>query len=683
MPAAPLSTPPSIALRVVFAGVGSAAAALALAIALRHPLSASAMVGAGLAWAIVIAIKPQSWLLLIPAVLPLANLSPWTGWVVVEELDLFVLATVAAAYLRIALRSGAWPPKLSPLARLAICAFVMTTAGALWRGWHDAMPTSLHLFNGHMDALNGLRVAKSGLFSLLLFPLMRRACFEDESRAFRLFALGMVAGALVALLGLLWERVAFPGLLDLRTPYRTAGLYWEMHVGGATVDAYVVVTTPFVAWALWAARSRAAWGLAALLALLWAYVALTTFARGAYLGLATGLVALGVLLPLDERTARWRSASGAIAYGIGAALLLYLVLDEWGTSTALLALLVLGVAWALVWRRAATRRQRTLGAGLLALALLFEAVLMFGPDGFMSHRSAAAARDAASRTEHWVRGLALLDSPAAWLLGIGLGRLPARYDRDVPGGEVPGNATWQGSAPQAGHARLEGPRSREELAGRHGLTQRVTPHARYTVRLDWRAERPARLLVRVCESHLLYVRSCQWATLRHPGGDGISWRRVEVPLRGPPLSKGPTVWAPRQTVLTLSVLDVGAAIEVDNVELRDADAAPLLGNGDFSRGFAHWLPAAQTYFAPWHIDNLYLELLIERGFVSTMIVLAIAFVGVARCVRAARAGDADAAFIAAALLGLLALGFLSSVLDSPRTALICVLLLMWCALRVK
>jgi hypothetical protein len=256
-----------------------------------------------------------------------------------------------------------------------------------------------------------------------------------------------------------------------------------------------------------------------------------------------------------------------------------------------------------------------------------------------------------------------------WLGGIGLGRLPARYDRDVPYGETPGRAVWQGTA-AGGHARIEGPRSREELAGRHGLTQRVAPHNRYTIRLDWRSDNATRLLVRVCESHLLYVRACQWTTLRSPGGDGLAWRSVEAPMRGPRLSAGPIAWAPRQTVLTLSVLDAGASMDLDNVQLRGANAEPLLDNGDFARGFAHWLPAAQSYFVPWHIDNLYLELLIERGIVGAGVVLALVAVALRSAVTTAGADDEVAPFLSATVASMLTLGLLSSVQDVPRVALL-------------
>ena len=168
---------------------------------------------------------------------------------------------------------------------------------------------------------------------------------------------------------------------------------------------------------------------------------------------------------------------------------------------------------------------------------------------------------------------------------------------------------------EAGFVRIDGPRSRPVLGGRHGLTQRVPLLGAYRMSLDLRAERPADILVRVCESHLLYDRACQSAFFRVlPTPGGAEWQRRQFNLSGPPLHAG--VWfAPRQGVLTLSVLGAGSSVDIDNVVLESAGGQRLLANGDFSADLAQWLPAAQSYFLPWHIDNLFLELLIERGLV--------------------------------------------------------------------
>ena len=443
----------------------------------------------------------------------------------------------------------------------------------------------------------------------------------------------------------------------------------------------MVLCTPFVAWALWAARGKWLWTAAALFAVLWGYVCLTTFSRGAYLGVAVALLVLGLQLPV-EHGARWWPAARAVAFVVGAAVLLALVLDGWGYGAAALALVALGAAFWLRWRGHATRRHRTLAVGLLALALIFEAVVVAGPDSFMSSRMAKSSLDYESRTTHWHRGINLLDGASDWLWGLGLGRLPAHYDRYAPRGEFSGSVQWQGGGDEAGHVRIAGPRTYPGLGGRYGLTQRVPLREAYGIRFDVRAERPADMLVRVCEAHLLYDRACQIAFVRIAPADGAAWQKREVTLHGPPLSPG-RWYAPRQGVLTLSVLNVGATVALDNVVLETKREPQLLTNGDFASGLAHWLPAAQTYFVPWHIDNLYLELLIERGAVAAMGLLLLTGSVLWRLLRQVDVGDTNAPFIAASLCGVLCVGLVSSVLDVPRAALLLALLLVLGSLRVK
>jgi len=647
------------------------AAAAALFVAAHHPIAPAAASAGAVAWVLVAWRWPRAWLFVVPAALPVLGFAPWTGWIGIDEFDLLLLATLAAGHARLAWHADERAPPLDRAARVAVAALLATTLIGLARGLADAGGARLDWFQGYTEPLNSLRVAKSLLFALALLPLVRAAAEAGREAAFRRLAAGVLVGAALVVLAVLWERLAYTGLFDMTQPYRTTALFWEMHVGGAAIDAYIVLATPFVVWALWAAPNRWLWAAAAGFALLWAYAGLTTFARGAYLGAAVGLLVLGLLLPVT-RAPRWWLAARGVACVVGAALLLALVLDEWGHGAAVLALAALAGALWLAWRGRDNRRHRSLAIGLLVLALVFEAVLVVGPETFMSQRAKHSARDYQSRTAHWARGLALLDTPADALFGLGLGRLPAHYDRDAPGGEFPGSVQWVPRGDD-GHVRIAGPRTRAVLGGRHGLTQRVPPLAAYRLRFDLRHRGTVELAATVCESHLLYVRACQGAWTRVAAGDGVAWRTIELPLRGPPLSPG--AWfAPRQAVLAISVIDAGGVAELDRIALSSRDGTTLLENGDFARGMAHWWPSARTYYVPWHIDNLVLELLIERGLVGLLAILAIGAAVMRRIGRADGADEPAAAFIAAALCGVLALGLLSSVFDAPRVALLALLL---------
>jgi hypothetical protein len=66
-----------------------------------------------------------------------------------------------------------------------------------------------------------------------------------------------------------------------------------MHVGGAAIDVYLAMAAPFAAWAVVTAKSRVGWAAAAGLALLTGHACLTTFSRGAYVGVAAPLVLVG------------------------------------------------------------------------------------------------------------------------------------------------------------------------------------------------------------------------------------------------------------------------------------------------------------------------------------------------------------------------------------------------------
>ncbi|TCU96174.1 hypothetical protein [Roseateles saccharophilus] len=121
------------------------------------------------------------------------------------------------------------------------------------------------------------------------------------------FARGLLLGLVLALLGgaaaALWERMAYTGLLDFSTDYRTTALFWEMHVGGAALDGFLVLTLPFALLALLRTRSPLNFGIGLVIVLLAAYAVLTTFSRGVYLALPLALVPMVLLADAQRRRA--------------------------------------------------------------------------------------------------------------------------------------------------------------------------------------------------------------------------------------------------------------------------------------------------------------------------------------------------------------------------------------------
>ena len=669
---------------------GLLVALLALAVgaglAWHHPLAPVVALYAFLLWCAAVAWWPGIWLFIVPAALPLLNFAPWTGWVVFEEFDLLLLGVAAGAYARLAFATRATREKPAPTPRDR-AAFVVLAAlfgalgvASLVRGVWAAGDVSFGWFQGYADPLNSWRVFKSLLYAALVWPLLRREIGIGAAAAARRLASGMLVGLAVVALAVAWERMVYPGLWNFTSAYRTTALFWEMHVGGGAIDAYLALATPFVAWALWSSRSPLRWVAAAALALLTGYACLTTFSRGVYAAVAGSLALLGLLLA-GQRVDGEMRASALRALWTGVLLLctaacLALAFDAWRYAGAGTVLLGLGLVPLVLKRWMPPIRWRPAAALALALALALEVVAVLGLGSYMRERMAASDHDMGSRLMHWRNGLGLMRGPADWILGIGLGRLPAAYARAVPGQEFPGDVQFvrSGTGQGSGSVRVFGPKTQSDLHGLLALTQRVAlrPVLPYRVAFDVRAAAKADVYLRLCEMHLLYPRNCQVALVRVTPGDP-EWRRVTVRLRGPLLDTG-QAWTPRLGVFSLAVVNAGGVAEFDNVSLVEPDRTEALANWDFSQGLARWFPAAQGYYVPWHIDNLYLEVLIERGVPALLaFVLCMGF-ALWRLVGAGGRATPIAPFLAASLCGALCVGGVSSVMDVPRVAFLLLLL---------
>jgi hypothetical protein len=442
----------------------------------------------------------------------LLNFSPWTGWLAVDEFDIFLLATLAGAYVkRIANYRTSAVTQAVDFFPVWTAVIGMAGLWGLLRGFADAGSFSMNWFADYTESSNSLRVFKSLGFALLFAPLLHCELLRDQAKACRLFASGMLTGLTVVAMATLWERAAFPGLIEFSLHYRTVALFWEMHVGGAAIDTYLALASPFAVWALMQARRPLSWLSAAMLTWLVVYASLTTFARGVYLAVAAPLLLLAVLL--------WIQAHDAAAKVLYARMRLS--------------------PWFLGWRTKA-------GAVLLVM-LVMEVVAVLGGGSFMTERLADTGKDLSSRLEHWKNGLGLLQTLDDGLFGIGIGRLPANYAARVPAGEFPGQLRWNTENKPGNVARtyatLSGPRKRQELGGSFELTQRVylPKPGRHRVFIKARVPTDTLMELHLCERHLLYDRACQSAYIHLKPvfvNNLAVWQPLMVPLNGPQLSHG-------------------------------------------------------------------------------------------------------------------------------------------------
>lgn len=280
-------------------------------LAWHHPLSGPLALAA---WGLVALAAALFWVktpALLFAPLPLIGLAPWSGWITFDEMDLLVTACGCGGYLAYALqlnardRAPAWRHGLvySPLTVLLVLALALSTLWSVQRGFADAGGFQFGWFHGYHEAMNSVRNAKALFLVLALLPLWTAAAAARP----RAFSRGLLLGLVLALTGgcaaALWERLAFTGLLDFSTDYRTTALFWEMHVGGAALDGFLVMALPFALLALLRTRSPWRFALGMGIALLAIYAVLTTFSRGVYLALPLALAPMVMLADAQRRRA--------------------------------------------------------------------------------------------------------------------------------------------------------------------------------------------------------------------------------------------------------------------------------------------------------------------------------------------------------------------------------------------
>ena len=413
-----LAFPPMLLLQRLLAAAVCAATAYGVA---EYPYARAFLAAALAAYLALLHFRPTAWLLVLPVALPLVNLAPWSGRFYLEDFDLFIAATVAAALWRGAY-SRAGRPRLGRLPALLVAAFLATHCIALLRGVLPLAAVDANAFSNYYSHYNGLRVGKSLLWAVLLMPPLLRDFGGERERARGDLGLGVCLGLAGTGLAVLWERGVFSDLLygptlyaklsslaDLTSNYRATALFAEMHTGGEAIDGYLALALPFALGGVAQAAPR--WRLAAAAALpAGLYSALATFSRGTYLAVAVSLLTFGLgrgqaFIRRGGARALW-PIPPILAAAAGVCALLY---AKGGFLAWLAALLLLAGGGVLGFLDALLRRWRTLLAAGLALAggaLMARGLLTskWVSNGVAASTAASAILSAALAAAGWFAG---------------------------------------------------------------------------------------------------------------------------------------------------------------------------------------------------------------------------------------------------------------------------------------
>lgn len=272
--------------------------------------------------------RPVSCLLMLPILWPVVDLAPWSGHIYLNESDALVLATLLALGLR---ESVAPPPvtltgrapvrlNLGALSVFGLLAVSVAVSGA--RGLSPLPVLDAAALVGYGSTLNALRVGKGFVLAFALIPFIHLAIRRDGEIALGRLVAGFTFGFATCAVAALWERLSFPGFTNFATDYRSTALFWEMHVGGAALDAWLCLSFPFSLLYLRMARSPLARVTGLVVIAIGSYALFTTFSRIVYAAvLASGaLIGLVAMLQPAGPAAQARERSGGVALLAGGAL---------------------------------------------------------------------------------------------------------------------------------------------------------------------------------------------------------------------------------------------------------------------------------------------------------------------------------------------------------------------------
>lgn len=332
------------------------------------------------AYAAVLWKYPHGWLLAVPALLPILDFAPWTGWFFLDELDLVLLLTAAVAYWRLGAAEGMARQSRFFLSAFALVGVAFAIATVI--GITPLTSLTPNSFANYTSNYNGLRIAKGFGWALILVPLLRTSAGPGLVNLRRLFVPGMLLGLAGACLAVVWERAVFPGLLDFASDYRPTAPFSAMHTGGAALDAYLAISFPFVVFWLIGNQSRVKTVLALLLLLLGCFAGMATFSRDVYMAYGVSAAGIGALALMHGVRRQQLRGRAIVAIALLLALSAYALTQVFSTSgyrglAAALALLGAAVVFG------ATAPQRVNRPLLVATAALL-AVLDTGLFLFLS-----------------------------------------------------------------------------------------------------------------------------------------------------------------------------------------------------------------------------------------------------------------------------------------------------------
>jgi len=559
---------------------------------------------------------PWLWLIVIPLLLPVLDLTPITGRTFFSEFDFFILVTGAAGLMR----KDGWvkPLGLGLPGWLLLCLVITWQTYITARGLLPLQPIDANSFTSYYSHYNSLRLVKGFFWALLLLPLVGQAIGRGNPVS-KLFIIGVLSGLTANLTAILWERALFVGIFDFSTAYRVTGFFSGMTTGGAPLDAHLIFSLPFILalfilWKHWFTHF-----LGFLLLIFTTYGLSVTFSRADY---------------------------GAMAASLITAFLAWLVIHRQDSASH-------------------TGKTRYL-IGITVVALLLSTPFFSGE--FIKHRFSTVSEDLQSKFEHWNSALDMIgDDPKNSFLGLGRGTFP-RTNFWSHAVNDPLSTISHRKEGDNTFIRMSGSQKRGDLF----LTQRFTitepGQYRLSMSLKPQQDKAERLLVEICE-RLIYqaYKTCRWiGTNTESKSD--EWVTFNKKFNTNGLGK--QYWYGSRPV-QISILNRGIknGLDINQVQIITPSGKRLLSNSSFDNGLDSWFHYSGDHMG-WHIKNIWVDTLFEGGWVGLAIFILFVAAVLAISIKRLRNRDIFSVLFLATLAGLFVIGLFDSILDEPRLTLL-------------
>jgi len=560
----------------------------------------------------------KTWMFILPALLPVLDLTPWSGKVLVTEFDLFIFSSIAVslAYNRLDFTFLKKVGAIQWLILLLIISFTISTL----IGYYILKTSQNTDFFLYLTENNSLRVAKGFFTALFFLPIL---AYEKKQGTLiaKTLSTGIIIGLILAIISIIWERLIFPGFFDFSYTYRISGLFSGLLLGGAMLDGYLLLAFPFLFILFYNYNKPWLHLLGIVIFAFGLYSILVTFTRTNYLAVSVViLIIVGGNFFINHRTPKDHIVKRPI--------LSYLM--------------------------------------FAGIALVITGSILKG--GYITQRFSTTLASFQHRLDHWSNANDLKDNGiGSFLFGTGKGTYPNRYfNNDISGltmarfwlqqdnTAAPQHKNFIQFSPSGGEGNLN-------IIQRFPVNQTGTYQVSITLRNH--SNKPQKLLVEFCNKNILpFKGECLWKGFITT--EKNKWQTINHSISFDSLNNG---FLTAVTPVDINLLNRGlnARLDIAKVEMVAPNGKQIIHNPEFNNGFTYWSFSSGNHMA-WHVKNLWVSAFFEGGFIE-LILISLLFITLSKHLyQQIQDNNHNALPLLAAISGLMVVGLFGSVFDDPR-----------------